>query len=368
MHYFHSIQVVMRDASLFECLSGLFQLIENTNPETCNPIEQTNAHSRHTRRKAGPESYGSFADRRAASWMIKSKAGSPHGLSFSKSNTGKNLMQTSQETLALGRPITGERRFFKKTLHLAILLAAMSSTTAMAHLFPVDLGTFDSTPGATGTALSSTTGNFGWIDGTDANWADTHKLAPFSFTLTAAADVLLSFEGKVAAGGRAGLNPGFSLYLGLPHIAPDGPDHDYSVGSELIRTTDSGGAVTEGSFRALTSWRITNDADPEALDASNFTYIGHAYDGSQDYGFGNIPGGDGLLDNKVSKTFYLEAGTYTAFVGGSNYASQSNTASRGIGGSITVVPLPAPFALLLSGLGFLGIFGRRRTTGISLPA
>lgn len=259
----------------------------------------------------------------------------------------------------------------KQSLLAAIALAALSSSTAFAHLSPNNLGSFDGTPGANGSALGSVTSNFGWIDGTDADWSDTHKLKPFSFSLTEAADVLLSFEGKAAGGGRAGLNPGFSLYLGLPHpITSDlSADHDYSVGSELIRSTDcaatAGCSSTEGSFRALTSFRITNDADPQALDAINFTYIGHAYDGSQNYGIGIIPGGDGLLDNKVQKSFHLEAGTYSAFVGGSNYASQSAAVrSYGVSGSLTVVPLPAPFALLLSGLGFMGIFSRQRTATI----
>jgi hypothetical protein len=249
----------------------------------------------------------------------------------------------------------------KEAIKIALLATGVSSAPAIAHISALDLGTFDGTLGANGSALSSVTGNYGWIDGTDADWADTHKLAAFSFTLTNTTSVNLSFEGKVAGGGRAGLIPGFSLYLGLPHDSAISPDHDYSAGSELIRTTDSGGALTEGAFKALSDWRITNDADPQALDASNFTYIGHAYDGTQNYGTGTISDGDNLQDNKVSKTFQLDAGTYTAFVGGSNYASQTNSAGRGVGASITVVPLPAPFALLISGLSFLVVFTRQNS-------
>lgn len=252
---------------------------------------------------------------------------------------------------------------FKQALTATVLLAGLTSGTAKAHLTPISFGTFDGSP-ASATALGSAIGNFGWIDGSDADWSDSHKVALFSFTLTRAADVLLSFEGKAAAGGRTGLNPGFSVYQGYPHAITDDltADHDYSEGSILIRNTDSGGAYTEGSFRALTSWRITNDADSLAQDATNFNYIGHAYDGSQNYGTGIIPGGDGLLDNKVARQFQLAAGTYSVFVGGSNYASQTNFATRGIGAAITVVPLPAPFLLFLSGLSVLRLFNIKRNT------
>ncbi|MFI3197427.1 MAG: hypothetical protein QX196_03800 [Methylococcaceae bacterium] len=258
------------------------------------------------------------------------------------------------------------RNSLKQGVNAAILLTTLSTSTAFAHIQAYQWGSFDGTPGATATGLGSTPGNYGWIDGTDADWADSHKVSgAFSFTLTSAASVLLSFEGKVAGGGRAGLNPGFSLYRGSAHdISDGGADHDYSTGSILIRNLDSNGALTEGSFRSLTSWRITNDGDEEGQDASVFTYVGHAYDGSQNYGTGIIPGGDGFLDNKVSKAFHLDPGTYTAFVGGSAYATQTSNTLRGISGSITVVPIPAPFALLLSGLGFIGLFGRKQKSNL----
>ncbi|NJA04928.1 hypothetical protein HC024_04100 [Methylococcaceae bacterium WWC4] len=262
---------------------------------------------------------------------------------------------------------SSEHRLLKKALQSALLLGGLSSMPAMAHLYPINLGNFDGTVGASASAVSSVTGSYGWIDGTDADWSDTHKLAPFSFTLTSAADVKLTFQAAVAGGGRGGLNPGFSLYLGHPHDTSLGfADHDFSVGSELIRSTDCaatpGCTNTEGSFRALTSWRITTDSDPQAVNPSTFEYIGHAYDGSQDYGVGVISGWDGVLDNSVSKIFRLGPGTYTAFVGGSLYANQTSTSAnalRGVSAGITVVPLPAPLALMASGIVFLRLAGRK---------
>lgn len=212
----------------------------------------------------------------------------------------------------------------KHSLRYALFLAGLSaglvSAPAMAHIHPINFGTFDGTAGATSSALASVPGNFGWIDGTDADWSDTHKLSVYQFTLIGTADIQLSFEQAVAAGGRNGLTPGFSLFSGLVHdpASSGGPDHDFSAGSILIRNTDSGGAFTEGAFRALHDWRITNESDLAVVPPSVLTYVGHAYDGSQDYGTGVIPGGDGLLDHKVTQSFHLLAGDYTVFVGGSD--------------------------------------------------
>ncbi|SDW41736.1 FxDxF family PEP-CTERM protein [Nitrosomonas oligotropha] len=260
------------------------------------------------------------------------------------------------------------RHSLNYALVLAGLVAGFVSVPVKAHIFTHDFGVFDGSTGATATILSGVSGNYGWIDGTDADWGDTHKLSVYQFTLTGAADVQLSFEQAVALGGRNGLNPGFSLYSGLVHdpASPGGPDHDFSAGSIFIRDTDSGGAVTEGAFRALHDWRITNESDPAVVPPSVLTYIGHAYDGSQDYGTGVIPGGDGLLDHKVTQTFHLAAGDYTVFAGGSDYASQlAAVKSLGVSGTLSVisaVPEPETYAMLLAGLGLVGALTRQRNT------
>ncbi|WMJ08313.1 FxDxF family PEP-CTERM protein [Nitrosomonas sp. sh817] len=71
-----------------------------------------------------------------------------------------------------------------------------------------------------------------------------------------------------------------------------------------------------------------------------------------------------MLDNRVTQSFHLAAGDYTAFVGGSNYANQL-VALRdyGVSGTITVisaVPEPETYAMLLAGLGLVGAMTRRR--------
>ncbi|MDN5936503.1 MAG: FxDxF family PEP-CTERM protein [Nitrosospira sp.] len=251
------------------------------------------------------------------------------------------------------------------TLKHALLVAGLSvgfaSAPAKAHIHPLVLGTFDGPVGAMVTEVKNIPGNYGWIDGTDADWGDSHKVAAYQFTLTQPAGVQLSFEQAVAGGGRNGLTPGFSLYEGV--ASSSGGDHDSTVGSHLIRDRDSGGATTEGSFRALNDWSITDDADPTAVSPSVFTYIGHAYDGSADYGAGVIAGGDGVLDHKVSHAFHLDAGTYTAFVGGSDYGSQLTVERNlGVAGTIAVVPEPETYAMLLAGLGLMGAMARRRRT------
>ncbi|WP_292993466.1 FxDxF family PEP-CTERM protein [Nitrosomonas sp.] len=255
----------------------------------------------------------------------------------------------------------------KYALIFAGLGAGLASAPAMAHFFPKTLGTFDGTPGATATLTASVSGNYGWIDGTDNDWSDTHRVVAYQFTLTNDAEIQLSFEQAVASGGRNGLTPGFSLHRGHVHdpfTTPGGADHDYSASSTTLRNIDSGGAFTEGSFRALSDWRITNEAPLDEVAPSVFTYIGHAYDGFQDYGTGVIPGGDNLLDNMVMQSFHLMAGNYTAFVGGSDYANQfAALKTYGMSGTITVIsaiPEPETYAMLLAGLGLMGVMARRR--------
>lgn len=258
------------------------------------------------------------------------------------------------------------KQLIKNVLTVSIVGTGIASAPAMAHFFPKILGTFDGTSGATATLTASVRGNYGWIDGTDADWGDTHRLVAYQFTLTNDAEIQLSFQQAVAFGGRNGLTPGFSLLRGHVHdpASTGGPDHDFSDSSITLRNIDSGGAFTEGSFRALTDWRITNEAPLDEVSPSFFTYIGHAYDGVQDYGTGVIPGGDNLLDNMVTQSFHLTAGDYTAFVGGSNYANQlAALREYGVSGTITVisaVPEPETYAMLLAGLGLVGAMIRWR--------
>ncbi len=282
---------------------------------------------------------------------------------------------TEQQTLrSIGR------RFAIGAFGLPLLLAgSLTATSAMAHIVPVDFGSLDL--GVATTTIEKNNGvaaDNGWIDGADGDWGDTHHIGTYTFTLagTGSADVTLALRGKSNAFGGAGLSPGFTLYEGVPHV---GADHDFSPGSELIRTADCaatpGCATTEGSLRSLTSFRITTDADPTGTSPSVFTYIGHAYDGSQTIPGANsplydgqpflVPNGDGTLDRAVSMTFHdLAAGNYIVFGGGANYAAVT-TPARGMGLTLTVTPVPVPAAVWLFGSGLAGLAGlaRRRMKG-----
>ncbi|BBL35580.1 hypothetical protein Nstercoris_01852 [Nitrosomonas stercoris] len=258
--------------------------------------------------------------------------------------------------------------------YVLLFVVGMASLPAVAHISysDRDFGIYDLATGGSSTILHQfVTGNYGWIDGTDADQGDSHRVLPFRFTLTSAANVTLSFWEDSAMTTNYmgieeqsifGLTPGFSLYKGLAHFPPDTLDHDGAAGSLLLRPEGS-----EGSFVALGDWSITSDDDPFALNASHFAYVGHAYDGEADYGLGLISGGDGILDNFVSATFSLAAGDYSVFAGGSNYWDQLESnpdfgARYGLNASFSIaqqVSEPHTFALLLAGLGVLGVIKRR---------
>lgn len=254
----------------------------------------------------------------------------------------------------------------KNTIKYAIVIAGMTAVQAMAHIGygGRDFGSFT---GATAESLTITqqavTGGHGWIDGTDADWGDSHRLRAYRFHLDNEADVTITFQDLAyttssGASVFGGINPGFSLYSGLAHLAPLGADYDSNAGSIALRDADSGGAFTEGAFRALNTWRITNDAnDP----ATVFTHVGSAYDGSVDYGTGVIAGGDGVADNFVSQTFHLAPGDYSIFVGGTDYTDQVGPwSSYGVEGMVSVVPEPEFYAMLLVGLGLVSVTANRR--------
>ncbi len=258
------------------------------------------------------------------------------------------------------------KKLIKKTINYAVLFTGMTAMQAMAHIGygGRDFGSFT---GAFEQSLTigeqAATGRHGWIDGTDADWGDSHRLRAYRFHLDNAADVTISFSDQAYTTSTGtsvlgGINPGFSLYSGLAHQAPLGADYDSAAGSVAIRDADSGGSFTEGSFRAFDTWRITNDAnDP----ATVFTYVGSAYDGSVDYGTGVIAGGDGIADNFVSKTFHLAPGDYSVFVGGTDYTDQiAPWSSYGLEGMVSVVPEPEFYAMLVVGLGLVSVTANRR--------
>lgn len=255
-----------------------------------------------------------------------------------------------------------KNKLINKTLKFTLLAVGLTSVPAMAHIGygGRDFGSFTGTAAASSTITNqAATGWHGWIDGTDADWGDSHRLRAFRFHLDNDADVKISFKEQVWGTAVGGIMPGFTVYKGLAHLAPLAADYDTAPGSVAIRDAVGGVGLTEGSFRALTDWSITNDNnDP----ASVFTYVGHAYDGlGIDYGTGVIPGADGLADHAVSKVFHLTAGDYSIFVGGTDYFTASAPfPSLGIEGMVAVVPEPETYAMLLAGLGLIGFSVSRR--------
>lgn len=263
----------------------------------------------------------------------------------------------------------------KKKIQYALILAGMASLPVSAHVGygGRDFGTFENTHAISTRTGQAATGNYGWIDGTDLDYGDSHKLRAYRFTLLEPTDVTLQFEqassqvtdhrGNVSTS-QPGLIPGFSLYQGLAHIAPAKADHD-SADISLANRPE----YAEGSFRALTDWSIGNDPTefngieiPASL--SVFKYIGHAYDGT---GFGS----DNTPDGKVTHTFTnLAAGDYSVFVGGADYFAQDSgnpdlLTKYGVTGTLIAgtVPEPESYAMFLAGLGLMGAVVRRCRTG-----
>jgi hypothetical protein len=217
---------------------------------------------------------------------------------------------------------------------------------------------------------------FGWADATDADWGDSHRGRYFRFTLTTPASVMIivSRGGSATQTDTAGsFLPAFSLFAGLAQMSPEKPAHDGADLSENSRP-----AETEGSFRALTDWSIGNDptyntpGDPAsgvlyAARLANFTYIGHAADGtSANYGNASGINGDGVADGSVTATFNdLAAGDYSFFVGGANYDAQLTETgptypTYAFTATVQTVPEPSTWALLACGGVALGAALRRK--------
>ena len=214
---------------------------------------------------------------------------------------------------------------------------------------------------------------FGWADATDADWGDSHRGRFFRFTLTATASVMVSVQRNSSGTGTAGtFLPAISVYSGLAQGSPETLAHDSSALSVASRP-----AETEGSFRSLVDFSIGNDdtyntaGDPTsgvlyAARLANFTYIGHAADGTSD-NFGNVPGinGDGNADGFVTATFNdLAAGDYSLFVGGADYAAQTTEVTPyptyGVNVTVGLVPEPSTGSLLLGGAALLTLLRRRK--------
>jgi hypothetical protein len=254
-----------------------------------------------------------------------------------------------------------------KSVTLAVL-AFLAPATASAHLgytgrtFLNYTGLSDQTMTIGGQTV---TGSFGWADGTDADFGDSHKLRIFRFSLDNPALVTISVtasdNGSPIVVGT--LLPGFSIYSGLAHLPPLTADHDLApITMAYLATLPS--PAKEGAFKALDTWKLGNE-DPDASfdNLTTFTFKGYGVDGTA-ANFGPTPGivGDGTADGFVSGTYSLPQGDYSLFVGGADYAGQNPADNRahGIITTVSVTPAPEPASAAMIGLGGLVFASLRR--------
>ena len=258
---------------------------------------------------------------------------------------------------------------------LAAAFGVIAASPALAHISYSgrDFGSFSGLSAASVTiANQAVTGNYGWADGTDANWGDSHAVRAFRFHLDNTAIVTIGVMANASATATSigGLLPAFSVYQGLAHVGAaqgsGGADFDTSLASNAYKATlPGGGAALEGLFKAVDNWKIGNN--DLSIPLSMFTFKGYAADGTQINLGGVNPavGGDGVKDGKVSGSFLLGAGDYSLFIGGADYASEGAPSHGAYGMSATLsvaaVPEPQTVALMLAGLGALVVLQRRRS-------
>lgn len=229
---------------------------------------------------------------------------------------------------------------------------------------------------------------FGWADAADADWGDSHRGRFAKFTLAAAADVTIKVwqqdDVSFTSSGNTvlalnDLVPAFSLYRGVaPGGAHDGGDHPdfHAAHPGYLPTSGFFDGVRvgdkEGAWRSTASFVIGNtesEVPPGLWAAAQLTFIGMAIDGAgADINGDDTPdlAGDGMADGMISRTFRLDAGSYSVVIGGACYGCQSDTsgnvlAQRGFTTSLTLQPVPEPgtWAMVAGGLALLGAARRR---------
>jgi hypothetical protein len=259
--------------------------------------------------------------------------------------------------------------FLFSTAAMAVLFSAAQTASAHISYSGRNFGTLVIGNPASSINTQTMSSAFGWADATDSDWGDSHRGRFFRFTLTTTASVMITVQRNSGGTGAAGtFLPAISVYSGLAQGSPEALAHDSSALSVASRPVEA-----EGSFRSLVDFSIGNDdtfntaGDPSSgilipARLANFTYIGHAADGTSD-NFGSVSGihGDGNADGFLTATFHdLAAGDYSLFVGGANYAAQLVEAgptypTYGVNVSVQAIPEPSTWALIALGAGFLGL-------------
>lgn len=274
--------------------------------------------------------------------------------------------------------------FFKS----AALAALVSAPALQAHIGWSGSRNFDTLAiGVTETSADRTVSSaFGWADGADANWGDSHRLTYFRFVVSGFDSVTITAARNDLGGqtGAAGVFlPSFSLFrigtgtmpasthdsatasvayltglFGTDDVAESFTDTNtnstWNVGEDFIDANGNGvwdsaglgNSGKEGSFNALGDWQIFSDSGAQG----DFRYVSHvANAGSESLITGTFTG--------------LAAGEYFIAVGGSNYLAQNTQQATfptyGVAVSVTAIPEPSAFAAV-AGLGVLGLAALRR--------
>jgi prepilin-type processing-associated H-X9-DG protein len=252
-------------------------------------------------------------------------------------------------------------------------------------------------------SVRTVSSSFGWADGADANFGDSHRITAFRFTLSGTQTVTITVEERNAVGQTGAFGtflPAFSLYT-TPEFVPS--THDFAIPtvaylaatygnaapSDSFTDTDGdtvwdagepfldadgngvydlnlGGSGKEGAFNALDDWTILSDASV----SMTFHYVagGNRADGTAaNYGSAVGIQGDGLADGSVTGSFVLGPGTYYLFVGGAtlgnqgaDYTGPASTRFNSYGIGLTVQAVPEPGSGLLAVVGGVVLALRRR--------
>jgi hypothetical protein len=209
---------------------------------------------------------------------------------------------------------------------------------------------FSITPYFKSISISNIATDSGWAAGTSPELGDAHHIRAFRFTLAEAGLATLR-----AQSGTSGFFPGFSLYSGLLNLTGGSPYDGAALTVDYLENVL--GQDTSEGYRALNSLGkviMFNDAG----NKSEIDHVGNAADGTS-ANFGNAAGiwGDGMLDGVVERSFWLEAGDYTVFLGGANI---HGTESANQGASLSLSVIPEPSGVMLIGLSVACFVFRRR--------